>query len=597
MNKSPKKCYSLVNNVCYILKNLWVWDKTTIFFLMAQVPCSIAVSLLNLFLPKIVIEKMENNQPIEYVFLCIISFTCLLFLFNALLKFFGSKMEFHSILNHRQYILMVDKKAMSMDYETADSPRGRRLYQKAQNALYDKNRVASVLDTLMQLTINILGFFTYASIISTLNPMLVGLLLLTYIIDAVILLSVRKIEHKLKDKKAVSFRRIHRLVAKARDLELAKDIRMYNMFSWIEHISSVFIKDEYSIEKELAVKRFLSGLKSSILIFFRDGAVYAYLIYTLVNKNANASDVILYLNAIFGFSAWIVGIADYADKLLASSLFFCDIREYLGVDDKIQRQAIALPKKDKALKIEIENLSYVYPNGEKPVIKDLNLKIKEGEKIALVGANGSGKTTLVKLICGLYTPTKGSIKVNDKEISEYNREEYFSLFSVVFQDAKMLPVSIAENIAIENVDEIDKDKVKLCINKCGLENKINSLKNGVDTILGSTIKDEAINLSGGEMQKLMLARAIYKDAPIMILDEPTAALDPISERALYLQYNTLTCHKTSIYISHRLSSTKFCDRIILISDSKIVEEGTHDELMHLDGLYAKMFNSQSQYYK
>lgn len=233
---------------------------------------------------------------------------------------------------------------------------------------------------------------------------------------------------------------------------------------------------------------------------------------------------------------------------------------------------------------------------DKYTLKNINLKINKGERLAIVGINGAGKTTLVKLLCGFYSPSSGVIKVNGKPITDYNIEEYFTLFSAVFQDMYLLPVPISEFVASSDND-IDCEKVKKSLSLVGLDTKITSLPNGIHSRLMKGIFDDSIDLSGGEKQKLMLARALYKEAAVIVLDEPTAALDPIAENELYMKYSALTSGKTSIYISHRLASTRFCDKIVLIENGEIMEVGSHDELIKQGGQYAYMFDLQSHYYK
>ena len=213
-----------------------------------------------------------------------------------------------------------------------------------------------------------------------------------------------------------------------------------------------------------------------------------------------------------------------------------------------------------------------------------------------MGINGAGKTTLVKLLCGLYIPTEGEVRLNGISVTDYNILYYYSLFSVVFQDMYLLPVTIAEFIASDNTN-IEEEKVHYVLRLAGLEQKIQSLPKGIHSHLMKGVFDDSIELSGGEKQKLMFARALYKNAPVVVLDEPTAALDPIAENELYQKYGNLTQGKTSIYISHRLASTRFCDRIVLIDNKTIAESGSHEELMKTGGKYAKMFEIQSQYYK
>jgi len=212
-----------------------------------------------------------------------------------------------------------------------------------------------------------------------------------------------------------------------------------------------------------------------------------------------------------------------------------------------------------------------------------------------VGLNGAGKTTLIKIMCGFYDPTEGEVLLNGKDIRAYNRRDYYSLLTAVFQQFVVLPESVAANVA-ESENDIDMERVKACIEKAGLKEKIESLPNGYESKLNREIYDDAVALSGGETQRLMLARALYKDVPFVMLDEPTAALDPIAEADLYKKYGDMTSGKSSVYISHRLASTRFCDRIILIDGGKIAEEGTHEELLDAGGKYAELFNVQSKYY-
>lgn len=210
--------------------------------------------------------------------------------------------------------------------------------------------------------------------------------------------------------------------------------------------------------------------------------------------------------------------------------------------------------------------------------------------------NGAGKNTLIKLVCGFLDPVMGRVLLDGRDIREFDRAEYYKLFSGVFQNFLPLPGTIAMNVA-QDEDNIDMDLVKECIEKAGLKKKIESLGSGYGTYLGREVYEDAVELSGGEMHRLMLARALYKKAPFMVLDEPTAALDPIAESDVYMKYNELTSGKSSIYISHRLASTRFCDRIIMLANAGIIEEGTHEELLRLGGEYAKMYEIQSKYYK
>ena len=250
---------------------------------------------------------------------------------------------------------------------------------------------------------------------------------------------------------------------------------------------------------------------------------------------------------------------------------------------------------DDVASIEFKNVSFTYPSAEKSTVCNMSFKVNRGENIAIVGENGAGKTTAVKLLCGLYYPTSGEILINGKSSRDFSNDSYFNLFSAVFQDYYFMPMTIAENIC--TASDYDRKKLFAAFDKAGISEKINSLPLKEKTYMIKDVYKDAADFSGGEKQKLLLAKAIYKNAPVLILDEPTAALDPIAENELYLKYNEMTSGKISFFISHRLSSTRFCDRILLVKDGKIAESGTHDELMALKGLYYRMYQVQSYYYK
>ena len=246
--------------------------------------------------------------------------------------------------------------------------------------------------------------------------------------------------------------------------------------------------------------------------------------------------------------------------------------------------------------IEFRNVTYTYGGAENPTINNLSFTLHKGEKLALVGLNGAGKTTIVKLMCGLYDPTEGEILLNGVNVREYNREEYFKLFSAVFQDISLLAVSVEENITGQPADSCTREKLIDCMKKSGIYGKVMTLPEKEDTLLVRSVYQNSVDLSGGEKQKLALAKALYKNAPILLLDEPTAALDAIAEQQMYMSYLEFSKSRSSLFISHRLASTRFCDRIIMIENGGIIECGTHAELMERDGKYAELFMLQSSYY-
>ena len=337
----------------------------------------------------------------------------------------------------------------------------------------------------------------------------------------------------------------------------------------------------------------------SLMILLRDATAYAFLIWLVLQDHLTLGEFVFVFAAVGALAGWISGIISSASDLSKACVEIGDVQEMLAYPDRMNKGVgIPLPSSDSPPpSISFNGLSYTYPNAQTPALDGIDLHIASGERLAIVGANGAGKTTLVKLLCGLYSPSAGETMLNGRLISEYNRDEYYTLFSVVFQGIHFLPVSIAENVSQESIEQTDRARVRYCLEMAGLEEKIDTLPSREDTLLERSVNPDATELSGGEKQKLVMARALYKDAPVLVLDEPTAALDPLAENEVYRRYAELTEGKTSVFISHRLASTRFCDRIILLDGSKIAEQGTHDELMSLDGIYANMFKVQASYYQ
>ncbi len=293
------------------------------------------------------------------------------------------------------------------------------------------------------------------------------------------------------------------------------------------------------------------------------------------------------------------GISDISDGIgiLKTTPIFCkQIFDFLDIPDEKYKGTIPTEKRDdNEYEFEFRHVYFKYPNSEQYVLQDINLKWRIGEKMALVGKNGSGKSTLVKLLTRLYDPTEGEITLNGIDIRKYKYEEYMDLFSVVFQDSKLFSFSLAENVAADT--EYDEKRVTDCVNRSGLTDRLSEMENGIKTCLYKDFDEHGVEISGGEAQKLCLARAIYKGSPFIVLDEPTAALDPISEHDIYTKFNSIVGTRTAIYISHRLSSCCFCDDITVLDGGRIVERGSHDKLLDDKGAYFELWSAQAEYYR
>lgn len=597
-NSKPK--YSTFENTIYLIRNIWRWDKVLFLFCLIQIPATVIIPLLGIYIPKIVIDSAVHHLCISQ-FLINVGIPVLgMISLNVLQNVSSSMTGLRGISYRIKYVGLITKKTLDTDFQNIDSPAGQKRFSKADMAV-DSNSAATerIIKISVELFSNVIGFMIYACIISSIHPAIVAFLILSSVINYFIGRYVSNFEHENKDNLAPIERKLTYVTYKTAEFSSAKDIRLYNMFPWFMDMFNALKKKDIYFQKKNIYHRYFANFIDGILILLRDGLTYGYLIYLVLYKNMSIGNFALYFGAVSGFSVWLSGIVKNLNNLNSISLNICDLREYLEMQDNMNRRTgTSLPEAcELPCDIEFKNLYYKYPGADDYTINNMSFHIKKGEKIALVGINGAGKTTLVKLICGLYTPTKGQIYINGKKSSLYNRDEYYTLFSVVFQDIHLLPISIEKNIALESEENIDDEKMNRVLNLSGLMNKVKSLPKGRKTLLVKSVYDEAIELSGGETQKLLLARALYKDGPVIIMDEPTAALDPIAENEIYEKYNELTKGHTSIFISHRLSSTRFCDRILFIENGQIAEEGDHYSLMENGRKYKEMYDMQSFYYK
>ena len=598
--KILEKKYSLFENLRYLMKNMWNWDKGLLVFFIIQIPLLVFGPLLSIYLPKILIDSIVEDVGITKLLINIGIPIIGIIIVETMLKGSYFKTLFGGIFYRSRYIQMQIHKATDTDFENIDGPQGQNKLMKAVMATESNNSATeAITKVFIELISNIVGLVLYGSIIFTIHPLFMLFIFISSLINYFMGDYANKFEYKNKSNLAPIEKKLRYIREKSGDFKVAKDLRLYNMSLWFKQMYNIFLYKRIKLQKKNISRKYLANIIDGLLGFLRDGMAYGILIYSVLYKNMSIGNFVLYFGAIAGFSTWLSAIVKSINELNRVHLETIDLREFLEMEDKMNRgTGVELPKEyELPCDIELRNVFYKYPEAEDYTIRNINLHIRKGEKLALVGINGAGKTTLVKLICGLYAPTKGEIYINGKNSTLYNRDEYYKLFSIVFQDIYLLPMSIEENIASQLEEDIDEERMDKVLNMSGLMEKVKSLEKGKKTLMLKSVYDDAIDLSGGEKQKLALAAALYKDGPIIILDEPTAALDPIAENEIYQKYNELTKEKTSIFISHRLSSTRFCDRIIFLKDGEIIEEGNHNSLMNKGGIYKEMYDMQAHYYK
>ena len=329
------------------------------------------------------------------------------------------------------------------------------------------------------------------------------------------------------------------------------------------------------------------------MLFRSQCAAYGILIAKVVTGSVSIGSFTMCVSAVSSFADAMRQILDSLNEIRAYDMYYDKLDEYLNVPQTL-REGRRLPVKDGPHEVRFENVSFRYPGAEVWALRNVSLMLREGERLSLVGENGSGKTTLIKLLCRLYDPIEGRILMDGIDIRDLDYEQYLAQFSTVFQDLQLFDFSLRENIALER--NVPDQKILEILDQVGLKERVETLPNGLDTHVGRTFDEQGFEPSGGETQKIALARALCKDAPVVVLDEPTAAMDPRAEYELYRRFDALVGGKTAVYISHRMSSSRFCDRVAVLDGGRLVEYGTHAELIALNGHYAELYALQAQYY-
>ncbi|MBQ8799034.1 MAG: ABC transporter ATP-binding protein [Lachnospiraceae bacterium] len=390
----------------------------------------------------------------------------------------------------------------------------------------------------------------------------------------------------------------------AKSPERAKDVRIYSQHKAATRAFAEMRKRDEAVGGYLRVMATYPAL-AAVVVGIGTVVCWVFVVLKASLGAFGVGSIVQYIGALGKLST---GVQDMM-FVVADNEVYCrhlkGLYEYLDIPNRKEEGTRTLAPDvfgdgndghEADYEIEFCNVSFRYPGAEEYSLRNLSLKFKIGERLAIVGKNGSGKTTFIKLLCRLYDPTEGEIRLNGVDIREYAYEEYLRIFSVVFQDFKLFSFSLGQNVATDM--EYDREKAEKCLIKAGFTERLKAMPNGLDTAMYKDFESEGVEISGGEAQKVALARALYKDAPIVVLDEPTAALDPIAEAEVYTKFNELIGEKTAIYISHRLSSCKFCDEIAVFDEGTVVQRGAHEELLREeDGLYHKLWTAQAQYYE
>lgn len=599
MKKGKKTPYNLWQNTGFMLAQAWRKYPSVIFLCIALAATTAAQTVTELLIAPMVLQKVETAAPLKELLLTIGGFSLALLVLSGLKQYLDTNTLFGRVSVRTEILRQLGMKLAQTSYPNLMDVKFNDLENKAAMACDSNDKATEYIWTTWTVILTaVLGFVVYLAVLSGLHPLLLLVIIVTTAAGYFVNKRINEWGYRHREEEAGYIKEIRYIQKKSTERFPAKDIRIFGLAGWMNDVWYKSLRLYQAFIRKRESIYLWTNVVDLLLSLLRNGIAYAYLLWLTLTSGMSASEFLLYFTAASGFTQWVTEILEMFTQLHKQSLDISIVREFLEYPEPFRfEEGEPLPKDLRTpCEIRLENVSFRYPRAEADTLLHINLTIHPGEKLAIVGLNGAGKTTLVRLACGFLDPTEGRVLLNGEDIRRYNRREYYKLFSAVFQEFSVLEASVAENVA-QRVEGIDEERVRRCLEQAGLTEKVQSLSKGLQTPIGRQVLEDGVELSGGQTQRLMLARALYKDGPILVLDEPTAALDPIAESDIYQKYSEMTHGKTSVFISHRLASTRFCDRILMLENGQITEEGTHDQLLAQGGSYAKLFAVQSRYYK
>ena len=593
-NRKPK--YNQYICFKWIMVKLWKTNKSIALSAICVIPLKVILYALGIYFSPFLIQIFDGEHNFYNIAICLCAILVLKLMFTLLINYIDAKRDvmqgvFQSILEYE-----AEKKERDIDRYLLLLPEIQEKINRGKQAATGNGYQFPII--LSDIISDVLCFIIFGSVVSALNIWIVLFLVIGSFAIYVVQNYKNKKDYQDAIKRDINLKKLNYVSFNvSRNMKFGKDIRLYNMIPFLTSKIENLIKEHsyYFIKRQNTHS--LVMFTSIFVSLIRDGIAYIILISEVCTGDISVAQFSMYFLAISKLSSVFSNVLNSWSRVKEGALQISDYLEFLDISGKLPLENGLDIKKNIPLSIEFKNVSFKYPGSEKKVLDDISFKINAGERVALVGLNGAGKTTLTMLCCGLLLPDSGTVLIEGHSVLEYNRDKLYSAFSILPQNFSLLPTTIGENITLQSQELWDENRLIKSIHVSGLEKKVSELKYGLNTFIDKRYNLEGVELSGGEIQKLLLARAYYRNAPVLILDEPTASLDPIAEDEMYKRYRLITQNCTSIFISHRLASTRFCDKIFLLDGMRLLECGTHEELMCMNGKYKKLFDLQSEYYK
>lgn len=586
----------MFRGLSFLLKYSWKFNKSYVIYIFSLQIFSSLLPLLNIIAPKFIIDELVGEKRIEIIMLHISILLCCNLIGGLAVTLLRGKSFTSKNKVFCKFQSMIAQKLSLCDFCNLEDPEFLNIKEQAGKFLYANGQgFGVVLDSAVNVIGKLFVFAGIVAVISTLNIFIVLIFVVLVLLNAVVETKVRKNYVKWDMEKAPIERKTTYFLNLVENFAFGKEIHIFNLSKWlVDKIEAHLDTADKFYQKQTADYNKASYF-ATITGFVRDMVSYIYLCVRVIGGSIGIGDFTMYLSAVAQFNSAMNEVMQSLLTIRQFSLYYDALDKYMNVPTTMSAGTQKLPAGDD-YSIEFADVSFMYPKSEKYVLKNINIKLYPGEKLSVVGENGAGKTTFIKLLCRLYDPTEGKILLNGTDIRDIEYDEYMSILATVFQDYKLLSFSIKENVAFGEAESTPDAVVEQLLCEAGLASKIGSLETGIHTNIYKNFESDGFEPSGGEGQKICIARAMYKNAHIVVLDEPTSALDPKAEYELYQKFHNMVQGKTAIFVSHRLSISKLCDKIAVFSGGSIVECGSHNELMERNGMYAEFFNLQSQYY-
>lgn len=611
------KEYGKWSNTLYVLGKCREYRSCVLWIALLGIICNSVLSYYFGFFGKLVIDLAGSglvyNEKVTRLLVIVLAGGLIAGLLQLGSSFSGSRTWYQYIEVRMHVIEERVARALGMNYEFLEKPETLDIHERACQATGGNNNgVEGMMHGMETLAVNLTTVIVTLVSVMALDIRLVLVLIVLAVMQyGYFVFCIRNDKKKVWDQLGGTWRQINYMERVTQDFDYAKDIRLFSQQDFLLKKQQKIFENRWKKFDYHQNLWFSHAVVVNITFLIGKAAIYGALFYAVIKKDMTVGNFTLFFALAMAFSQSLIEFLRRFGDFGRASLEVDDFRSFMELDmegsvasdvastsesAQKNKELRELPKAT-AYTIVFENVSYRYPEAEEYALKNLNLKLEAGEKLAVVGLNGAGKTTMIKLLLRLYEPTEGRILLNGTDIRSYRREDYYKLFSPVFQNVEVLAFPIAENVSMKQTENTDIDKAYSCVAEAGLQEKIDSLPKGILTELLKVVDEEGVDFSGGEKQKLALARALYKNAQIVVLDEPTSALDAIAEQRLYQSFDKMIGEKSAVYISHRLASTRFCDKVAMFKDGEMIEYGAHEELMEQNGEYAHMFELQAQYYQ